>query len=189
MLALASAFCFNGGTPMPSVNPEEAFSAGIKRPGTGPFYTIGLLGVALVMALLPLIYLALIAGVVYLTYYHAAHHYSWMTSGMARGRGVVLVLFAYITPIFMGAVLTFFMVKPFFAKRIDQHQPYALNPEAEPVLYDFIARVCALVGAPMPSLIELDCDINASASLRHGFGSFFKQDHHRPAARRRPHRA
>src|SRR5688572_26284734 len=112
--------------PMPSINPEEAFSAGIKRPGTGPFYTIGLLGVTIVMVLLPIIYLALIGVVIYATYYHAAHNYSWMNSGMARGRGVVLVLFAYITPIFMGAVLTFFMVKPFFAKRIDQHQPYAL---------------------------------------------------------------
>lgn len=162
---------------MPTINPSEAFAAGIKRPGVGPFYTIGLLGVTFVMALLPLIYLSLIIGVLYLTYYHATHHLAWATNSQGAGARFVLVkLVAYTIPIFMGAILAFFMVKPFFARRIDQHQPYALNPENEPVLYDFIYRVCAIVGAPLPSLIELDCDINASAGLRGGFKSFFKQD-------------
>jgi Zn-dependent protease with chaperone function len=162
---------------MPSISPSEAFTAGIKRPAVGPFYTIGLIGVTFVMALLPLIYLSLIIGVLYLTYYHAAHHLAWvMSTSTVSARFTLVKLFVYIIPIFMGAVLAFFMVKPFFARRIDQHQPYALNPENEPILYDFIYRVCAIVGAPMPSLIELDCDINASAGLRDGFKSFFKQD-------------
>src|SRR5688572_17505159 len=148
---------------MPSFNPSEAFRAGIKRPGVGPFYTIGVLGVTFVMALLPLIYLGLIFGVLYLTYYHVTRHFAWAwNSEGSPAFFVVVKLFIYIIPIFIGAVLAFFMVKPFFARRIDQHQPYALNPENEPVLSDFIYRVCAIVGAPMPSLIELDCDINAS---------------------------
>jgi Zn-dependent protease with chaperone function len=163
---------------MPNVEPANAFTGGIKKPPVGIFYTAGLLGVTVVMAILPLIYLALIGGVVYLTFYHATHNLSRI---MGSGAGVnprvwLLKGFLYATPIFMGSVLAFFMVKPFFARRIDQHQPYALNPQAEPALYEFIWRICAIVGAPMPSLIELDCRVNASAGLRHGFRSFFGRD-------------
>ena len=96
---------------MPTINPSEAFAAGIKRPGVGPFYTIGLLGVTFVMALLPLIYLSLIIGVLYLTYYHATHHLAWATNSQGAGARFVLVkLVAYTIPIFMGAILAFVLV-------------------------------------------------------------------------------
>jgi len=164
---------------MPNINPAEAFRGGIKHPGIGVFYTAGLFGVAMVMAILPILYLGLICAVVYLTYWHAIHDFAWIMGTGARivsPRVWVFKAFIYITPIFMGGVLAFFMVKPFFARRIGQHQPYALNPQAEPALYEFIWRVCAIVGAPMPSLIELDCNVNASAGLRHGLRSFFGRD-------------
>jgi Zn-dependent protease with chaperone function len=162
---------------MPSINPAEAFVGGIKRPGVGFFYTLGLLGVTFVMTLLPLIYLSLIALVAYGTFYHATHNYSWVTGGLGHiPRVWLLKFFVFVTPIFMGLIMTVFMVKPFFARAINNHQPYALNPASEPILYNFIVRVCNIVGAPIPSLIELDSEINASAGLRYGFRSFFSND-------------
>src|SRR4051812_42315654 len=101
---------------MPNINPAEAFRGGIKHPGVGVFYTAGLFGVALVMAILPILYLALICAVVYLTYWHAVHDFAWIMGTGARiisPRVWVFKTVIYITPIFMGGVLAFFMVKPF----------------------------------------------------------------------------
>lgn len=156
-----------------------AFSGKIKRPRVSPFYTLGMMAVTFVMLLLPLIYAALIAAVVYITYQHAVHNFTPIMGsriGRTSGRIMLFKLFLYVTPIFIGSVLSFFMVKPFFARRIAKPQPYALNPENEPVLFEFIRKLCETVGAPMPALIALDSDINASAALRRGFRSFFSRD-------------
>jgi Zn-dependent protease with chaperone function len=163
---------------MLSIDPAAAFTGQIKRPGVGFFYTIGLAVVTLIMALMPVIYLALIGLVIYATYYHAVHHYGIMVTryGNLSVRLWILKFFIYGAPIFIGTIVSLFMLKPLFARHRSDEQPYALNPENEPLLYGFIAKICELVGAPMPRLIELDCHMNASASLRKGFGSFVGRD-------------
>jgi len=163
---------------MPSIDPATVFTGKIKRPGVGFFYTIGLAAVTFIMALMPVIYVALIALVIYATYYHAVHHIGIMSSriGGLNPRVWIFKFFIYATPIFIGSVVSLFMLKPLFARHRENYQPYALNPEAEPTLYAFIAKICEIVGAPMPRLIELDCEMNASASLRKGFASFIGRD-------------
>lgn len=51
-----------------------------------------------------------------------------------------------------------------------------LTRENQPVMYEFVDQICSKVGAPKPTRIDLDCDINASASFRAGWMSFGKQD-------------
>jgi len=51
-----------------------------------------------------------------------------------------------------------------------------MNPALEPALYAFIARICDLVGAPMPKRIVLDCDLNAAAAFRRGAASMLGND-------------
>ena len=77
---------------------------------------------------------------------------------------------------FIGAVLVFFMVKPLFARRQKQAQPLALNPGVDATLFAFIAKICDTVGAPMPKRIDLDCQLNASASFRRGAASLVGND-------------
>jgi Zn-dependent protease with chaperone function len=162
----------NGNTALTLDDIAGAFTGNIKRPSGGVFYTLGLFAVTGVMILLPIVYVGLVALVTYGTYYHATHHFSWLA-----GRRVWLgTVIAYILPIFMGIIMGFFMIKPLLARRINQYQPYALNPENEPVLFDFIRRICFLVGAPMPTSIALDAGANAGASFRRGFASFFSSD-------------
>jgi len=48
----------------------------------------------------------------------------------------------------------------------------ALVPQAEPGLHLFIEKLCATIGAPRPSRIEVNCDVNASASFRGGLRGF-----------------
>jgi Zn-dependent protease with chaperone function len=82
----------------------------------------------------------------------------------------------YGTPLFVGGVLVFFMVKPLFARRGPRAQPLALNPGAEPAVFAFITQICRAVGAPFPTRIDVDCQLNASAGFRRGLLSFFGND-------------
>ena len=70
-----------------------------------------------------------------------------------------------------GGILIFFLVKPFFAAKAKRPEPITLDPEQEPLLFAFVQKVCGLVGAPAPCRIVVDCEVNASASLRRGLWS------------------
>lgn len=144
-------------------------------PKTSFLYQINLLLVAIVMVLLPLIYFALVGLAAYGVYYHAVHHAKWMTQ-FGHGRAAIIGFFFYITPLLVGAVVVLFMIKPIFAGRPKRAQPLALNPADNPLLYAFIEKICATVGAPSPKRIDLDCDLNASAGFRRGFLSMFGND-------------
>jgi len=145
-------------------------------PRTSFLYQINLLLVAIAMVVLPLIYLGLVGLAGYGVYYHATHHASWFSSGVVRGRAVILVFFAYLIPLMVGCVIVFFMIKPIFAGRPKRAQPLALNPADNPLLYAFIERVCETVGAASPKRIDLNCDVNAAAGFRRGFFSLFGND-------------
>src|SRR5687767_7134613 len=93
---------------------DQAFGGKIDRPGVSVFYTFGLLAVTGVMALLPLIYLGLIGLVVYGTYYHATENFGPIMGGLKGGRVIFLKFFVYATPVFIGTILSLFMIKPLF---------------------------------------------------------------------------
>ena len=153
-----------------------AFAGPVRRTRTSLVYQLGLILVTLTMIVLPIIYLALVAAAAWGVYLYATH-FTFLLHSMSGGGRVYLVkLVAYIGPLFIGAVLVFFMVKPLFARRGTRSQPLALNPGAEPTLYAFIARICETVRAPMPKRIDLDCQLNAAAGFRRGLWSLFGHD-------------
>ncbi|MGC3957587.1 MAG: M48 family metalloprotease [Verrucomicrobiota bacterium] len=165
----------------PPTAPDYAILSAIhpiaRRPKTSVLYQINLFVVAIVMVLLPVIYFVLVGLASYGVYYHAVHHAHWLTTyGSRAGRAIILLFLAYIIPLVVGAVIVFFMIKPIFAGRPKRAQPLALNPADNPLLYAFIEKICQTVGAPSPKRIDLDCDLNASAGFRRGFGSMFGND-------------
>jgi len=149
-----------------------AFSGPIKPVVVSPFYRLGLFFVAAAMVILPLIYVALViaaaAGVVYYAIYGTA---IFETKGSARGQ-----LFLYVSPLIIGGILVLFMVKPLFARMPKAFHPRPLSRKKEPLLFAFVERLCAVVGAPFPRSIHVDCEVNASASFRRGIWSFFGSD-------------
>jgi len=151
-----------------------AFAGAVPATRVSFLYQIGLLIVALAMVTLPVIYLALIGAAGWVVYYWATHFTFLLSAG--RGRGWIVMLLVYLTPLFAGLVLVFFMVKPLFARRASQAQPLALNPGAEPLLFAFVTRLCQAIGAPFPTRIDIDCQMNASASFRRGMFSFLGND-------------
>ncbi len=138
-------------------------------------YRVGLILSALLMLLLPVIYLGLIIAVAVGVVMYAIHGvaiFQVETSGR-KGAGLVI---AYVAPLIIGSILVLFMIKPLFAGSAKRTEKRWLSPQGEPKLFAFIEKLCESVHAPTPKRIDVDCDVNASASFRHGIWSMFGND-------------
>ena len=150
-------------------SPLDAFRGSFAPTKPGFLYQAGMAVVAFTMVLLPAIYMALIAAATWGVIYHLKHNVGILQGGSGRaGLGRLIV---YLGPAVAGAILVFFMVKPFFARKQKETEPVTLDPSKEPLLFAYVKRICSLVGAPMPGRIDVDCQVNASASLRRGLWS------------------
>ena len=158
-----------GATVGQTISPVDVFSGAIVRSRTRPLYIVGLAIVVFAMVLLPLVYVALILLAAWLVLLHLAKD-TWIFDG-GSGSGTIYRLIFYLGPAVAGAILVFFMVKPFFAKRTKGPDPITVNPDKEPLLFSFVQKICALVGARAPCRIDVDCQANASASLQYGLWS------------------
>jgi len=127
-------------------------------------YKAALLFAALAMVVLPLVYLAMIAGVVLATLH-------FVLPLLDEGREFVAIVLGVV-----GLTVVFFLGKPLFAPRARPPKPHSLDPQTEPLLFAFVERLCGLVGAPAPRRIDVDLDANASASLRRGLRSIAGRD-------------
>ncbi|MEP6670409.1 MAG: M48 family metalloprotease [Chthoniobacter sp.] len=141
-------------------------------------YRAGLFFVVLGMFILPVIYLALTALACWWVWFFATHYFLEVWQ-WPIGHSHYVLLFKFVcsfTPLLVGAAIALAMVKPLFARRAPRMQPLALQPEVEPRVYALVQEICRLVGAPAPRRIELDCNLNASASFRRGLLSFLGHD-------------
>lgn len=152
----------------------SAFQGPIEPVRASISYRLGTLFVALVMLLLPLVYLGVIGLVGYLVYLHGRYDIGWIGVGQGKPQGQAVMF--YLAPIVAGAILLLFMIKPLFARSAKDFRKRSLDPEREPVLFAFVERVCTAVGAPVPKRIDVDCEVNASASFRRGVWSMFGND-------------
>lgn len=152
----------------------DAFQGGIEPAAVSAGYKLSILLVLVFMLLLPVVYVALIGLVCVFLGLHAIHDTGLLQAG--RGRGAVLAVILYLAPLVAGAILVFFMFKPLFARPLKRGQPRSLDRNQEPLLFAFVDRVCEVVGAPTPSRIDVDCDVNASASFRRGVLSMLGSD-------------
>jgi Zn-dependent protease with chaperone function len=130
------------------------------------------------MLILPVIYLALTALACWWVWFFATHYFvavwEWPIGNSLYGG--LFRLLCSCTPLLVGGAVAVAMVKPLFARRGRHMQPLVLQPEVEPRVYALVQDVCRLVGAPAPKRIELDCNLNASASFRRGLLSFLGRD-------------
>lgn len=145
-------------------------------------YRIGVVLVALVMLALPVIYLAFIGLVGWGVWYHAVNHTgiisaaSGVGTGRNNGRAMAMAFMVYVAPIAIGITMVIFMFKPFFSKPGKDSGRRSLKKTDEPLLFEFIECICRAVGAPQPRRIDVDCNVNASASFGNGLLSFFSSD-------------
>jgi Zn-dependent protease with chaperone function len=137
-------------------------------------YRLGILLVAVVMIILPLIYIAIIGFVGFAVYYHAVNHTDLLKAG--SGRGKIFVVLVYLAPMVIGGILILFMLKPLLSRPAKRMKREPLSPGKEPLLFAFVDRLCEAVNAPKPKRIELDEEVNASASFSRGFLSMLGND-------------
>lgn len=134
----------------------------VQPPSTG--YLLALTLVAFLMVLLPLVYLTLIVAVGYGVYWHFTHNL-WILEQKVRGKGYLLVLLSYLAPGVVGAALFIVLLKPLLARRRHYERPRPLRRDEEPLLFDYVDRLCTALGSPQPYEICLDQQVNASASF------------------------
>jgi Zn-dependent protease with chaperone function len=120
------------------------------------------------MVLLPVIYVAIIVLVAWGVYQHALH------PRYQLGGGTVALL-GYVTPIIVGGVLVFFMIKPLFARRPKDSEPHGVLPAEEPELFRLIYAVCDTVQAPRPARVLIDFQVNAFAAFRRGLPDLLRR--------------
>jgi len=155
---------------------QQAILAGFQdrlEPRPVPLhYRLGLFAAAIMMVLLPVVYVGLIVLVCCGVYWHATHGLV-LFEGHGSGKAALLM---YVGPLVAGGILVLFMIKPLFARAAKRQKARTVSPSSEPLLYQFIARLCRTVGAPMPREIQVDCQVNASAGFRRGLLSMLGSD-------------
>ncbi len=138
-------------------------------------YRLGLAMVALAMVILPCVYLALTAlaefSVTTLPRIISGR-FGGCPMGHSRYALIAKVVFSG-TPLLAGGTIALFMVKPLFARRAARMHPLALDPKHEPRVYALVQEVCRTAGAPAPRRVELNCELNASASFDRGTRGFY----------------
>lgn len=145
----------------------------VKPGSAGILYRLGMLLVAAVMLILPLLYVGLIGVVGWLIYLHAIHN-TFILGG--HGRAAVGRLVGYLMPMIVGVVLILFMIKPLFARQRRINTPLTVTETDQPMLHAFVQKLADAVRAPRPKRIDVDCQVNASAGFDDGIGSFFRGD-------------
>lgn len=167
---------------MSNFNIDRAWIEAQVRPGPadtlGPKsvtwkYRFSILFVACVMILLPILYLCFIGLVVYGTYYHAIHHTFLIENKNGQLSRLVVV---YLLPLILSPILVLFLIKPLFATRSNTKPSQSLTAQDEPLLFALVERLCQVTRAPMPTRIDINCDVNAYASFNRGLSSFYSND-------------
>lgn len=148
---------------------RAAFPQRVEPVEVGFAYKAGLALVAATMVVLPLIYLGLLAAAGYGVYLIAAAGPDWIPDTSHR-----FEIYGWLAAMLMGVILLFFMVKPLFAPRPEKLDPRSLDPRLEPLLFDFVHRICRLVDAPIPKRIDVDLQANAFAGFDEGWSGWAK---------------
>lgn len=149
----------------------EAIGSKWKPVSTGVGYSLGLVMILIAVIVLPLLYVGLLGGIAYATYWYLGE-FAPSTEHLRAGAQFRLGLL-YLLPAVAGLVLIIIMLKPFVAPRARHGKPIVLERYEEPELHEFVENVCRAIGAPTPKVIHLDCDVNASAGFRSGVLSLF----------------
>jgi Zn-dependent protease with chaperone function len=129
-------------------------------------YGVAMGALALFLVLLPLAYVTLAGFLAWLLVWHVFQTFASLQYGPYFVFHVPMAL--------LSGLLLLFLAKPIFFRLKDKEQDViALQPEHEPLLFEFVRRLCAVTGAPVPDRIEVDCDPNAAAGVRNRFLGLF----------------
>ncbi len=142
-----------------SAEVQSALSQSIGRIPVTMRYRLQLFAVVAGLITLQLLYLLLVAAVLLGAgiYLWAVRKFDWPLNA--------LTLFLYIGPPFAGVTAAVFLLKPLFIRPPRKQEAVRIAPADEPVLFEFVGRLCRVLGSPSPSRIFADLQVNASAAV------------------------
>lgn len=157
----------------------DGFDGSFIKPRPTGLHLLAGTFVSLIVLCLPVVYLGVVAGFAYATYYHATQH-GWLVTEVGEhtrsGRAIIFFAMLYLIPILAGATSVFFLLKPFFAPQIRPRPSVLIHEADEPLVWAFVRKICQSVGAPTPKQIAINTDANAAAGFRNGIWSIFGND-------------
>ncbi|TVP98211.1 MAG: hypothetical protein EA381_12925 [Planctomycetaceae bacterium] len=127
-------------------------------------YRLRMLLVAATVMTLPCVYVALIAVAAAGVVFYVTQVIPSLTVRPPAGRAGVLYLLLIATPPVAGVILVVFMLKPLFFRIVSDTRRRSLTRKGEPRLFELVDAISQSVGAPMPARIDVDYQVNASAS-------------------------
>ena len=130
------------------------------------------------MVLLPLVYFTIIASFGTATWYWAFYAPDLLFPPSGGGSrhvffGTVII---YIAVLGAGISLTLFMLKSLLPAWHMERESHPISHLDHPLIFRFLGELCQLLGAPIPSRVDVNLEINASAGLRGGFRSLRGND-------------
>lgn len=137
-----------------------------------PVYALALFVTAAVMVLLPLAYILLASSVAYGVVWYLVHMASPLFSASGGGW---MRLVVYLGPPVIGTIMVLFMFKPLFAKKIKENFGQPVDVTEEPVFMELVNSIARSVGAPLPSSVVVDSNVNASAGFAPGPLNFIRR--------------
>ncbi|MHB8902577.1 MAG: M48 family metallopeptidase [Thermoguttaceae bacterium] len=133
-------------------------------------YHAGLVVVACVMMAMVVAYLLLLAGAVgFIVWYVKFALDAFGSTGATES--VVFLALVLLVPLVMVVLTLAALVRPLFDRLDRQERTRTLTRQSDPLLYAFVERIAAAIGAPTPSRIDVTTDVNASAGFRGGMFS------------------
>jgi Zn-dependent protease with chaperone function len=153
-------------THLSSLEIREAFRQPLPPIEITWDYRARLSGVLLGLVVLQILYLLLIGGVATFTWLYAI---AALNSGASLN---VVTIAVFVGPPIAGVVVSIFLLKPLIIRPPRTPEPLQLLRDKEPVLFEFVDRLCRALGSPRPSRIFVNLRVNASASVR-GWRGFF----------------
>src|SRR5437868_7045151 len=123
-------------------------------------YKFGLFAVAVVMLLLPVLYILITCGVMFAVYAFASSHSRMMESHYGYQQALFLAV------LISGSILALFMLKPLFFKFWQTDKGFELRRADAPEFHQFVAAVSNALGVPPPKVIRIDLQPNAGARFR-----------------------
>ena len=130
-------------------------------------YRFGMFLVACVMIAMVMIYLLMILGAGLFIAWYVKFGLDALRNADPSG-GAVFLFLLYFVPLIVAALTFFALVRPLFGRFDREERIRTLTRQSDPLLYAFVERVAVAVGAPMPSRIDVDTDVNASARFQTG---------------------
>lgn len=153
----------------PSRNRPDRIRGRARRASRRPTfaYVAGLMAVGSAAVLIPVSYALLVSALAGGLAFHLQAHLHWALGPGSGASGTFLYVLAAAG---LGLPCAF-LLRPFFVRSQGQAAGIVLDPDGEPRLHTFVARICEALGAPAPSRIRASMDVNASARFAPGVSS------------------